>query len=82
MDKKGESLSFQVIIIAVIALLVLVIVVFLLARSSGDFNKGSACPKAGGRCVESGTCDPDKKIAGTDLCSSSAHECCGIVPVK
>ena len=51
MDKKGASLSINVIIVAIIALLVLVILVVMYMNNMIGFNKGIAdCENKGGTC--------------------------------
>lgn len=52
MDKKGQGLSMNVIIIAAIALLVLVILAVLILRAGRDVTEGTSCESLGGRCAE------------------------------
>lgn len=48
-NKKGDGLSLNVIILAVIALLILIVLSVILLRGTGNFNKGvNACD---GGCV-------------------------------
>lgn len=50
-SKKAQSLSVNVIIIAILALLVLVVLGFVFAGKIGDFVKGTKdCASIGGRC--------------------------------
>jgi hypothetical protein len=53
MDKKGESISMSVIIIAAIALLVLVILAVLVLRSGNSIFKGTSCTAIAGTCAAS-----------------------------
>lgn len=50
MDKKAESISMSVIIIAAIALLVLVILAVLVFRAGGGVAIGTGCNGIGGNC--------------------------------
>lgn len=51
MDKKGASISINVIIVAIIALLVLVILIVMFMRNMIEFNIGAAsCEEKGGVC--------------------------------
>lgn len=55
MDKKGQGLSMNVIIIAAISLLVLIILIVLVLRASGGVKNQTGCSGVGGTC----TSDPD-----------------------
>jgi flagellar basal body-associated protein FliL len=77
MDKKGQGISMNVIIIAAIALLVLVVVaaIFLVNMSEVSTEVGSKCLEAGGSCqVE---CQGNlEEIDGMDC--GDGNKCCGI----
>ena len=53
MNKKGQGLSMNVIIIAAISLIVLVIISVLVLRAGGNVNQNTGCEGVNGRCVES-----------------------------
>ncbi|MAE13018.1 hypothetical protein CMO92_00495 [Candidatus Woesearchaeota archaeon] len=57
MNKKGQGISMNVIIIAAIALLVLVILAVLLLRAGGNVATGTNCQGVGGDCDQGDTCD-------------------------
>ena len=80
MRKRGVSLSFNAIIIAVIGLLVLALIVFLVGDNLGVFNKGTSCPAQGGRCLEDRDDCDTYTISGEDeeLCERGV--CCSLVP--
>ena len=56
MDKKGQGLSMNVIIIAAISLLVLIILIVLVLRASGGVNKQTGCAGVGGQCTPDTSC--------------------------
>jgi len=65
MQKKG--LAINMIIWLVLALIVLVIMGFLIARSSGEYTKGTSCENTGGKCVKTTECEGKKSfIAGCE----------------
>ncbi|MFH1589979.1 MAG: hypothetical protein ABIB43_05415 [archaeon] len=81
-NKKGQGISINVIIIAAIALLVLVILAVLIGGSGRDLAKGTKCITAGGVCqLNANNCDADKLIEGTDLCPVG-KECCSPMSVR
>ncbi len=51
MDKKGQGLSMNVIIIAAISLLVLIILIVLVLRASGGVKSQTGCLGVGGKCT-------------------------------
>ncbi|MFC2135441.1 hypothetical protein ACFLTH_12580 [Bacteroidota bacterium] len=51
LNKKGQGISINVIIIAAIALLVLVILAVLLLRGGSNLAEGTSCSGVGGQCV-------------------------------
>ena len=53
MDKKGQGLSMNVIIIAAIALLVLIILAVLVLRAGNSVTIGTGCRGVGGACTDS-----------------------------
>ncbi|MBC8501024.1 MAG: hypothetical protein H8D38_04650 [DPANN group archaeon] len=53
MNRKGQGLSINVIIIAAIALLVLVILSVLLIRGGANIVEGTSCRGVGGQCAVS-----------------------------
>jgi|GEM_PF-1908059 hypothetical protein len=56
MNKKGESMSLNVIIIAAIALIVLVVLILIFTGRIHLFAAGvSACTNSGGKCTDIGT---------------------------
>ncbi|MBD3209344.1 hypothetical protein GF367_02910 [Candidatus Woesearchaeota archaeon] len=81
-DKRGVELSFNLIIVAIVALLVLVVVVYLIANQSGNVRQGTLCVKHGGRCVEKLADCSTYQIQNTDatkpLCKPGV--CCSLVP--
>ena len=50
MQKKGQGISVNVIVIAAIALLVLVILAVLILRAGGGLNEGTGCESVSGQC--------------------------------
>ena len=52
MNKKGQGLSMNVIIIAAISLLVLVIISVLVLRSANRINEGTGCTGSSGYCID------------------------------
>jgi len=50
MDRKGQGISVNVIVIAAIALLILVILSVLVLRSGRSVNEGTQCEALGGTC--------------------------------
>ncbi|MBN1792553.1 hypothetical protein JW826_02620 [Candidatus Woesearchaeota archaeon] len=63
MNKKGESISMSVIIIAAIALLVLVVLAVLVLRSGTSVGQGTGCAGVGGRCADSSEdCQENEKM--------------------
>jgi len=73
MNKKGQGISINTIIIVAIALLVLIILAILIARSGQDASKGTKCISKGGVCQPSGEC------TGTVItaeCSNIGYSCC------
>ncbi|MBC8494988.1 hypothetical protein H8D36_02440 [archaeon] len=80
-NKKGQGLSINVIIIAAIALLVLIILAILVARSGTHVSDGTKCFTEGGVCKE--TCDSNKRVQGVNLCGDDGTKfCCSPVPLR
>jgi hypothetical protein len=64
MNRTGQGISINVVVIAAIALLILVILSVLVIRTGGKVNQGTSCEALGGTCVLEGTygnsdCNPD-----------------------
>jgi hypothetical protein len=63
MNRSGQGISINVVIIAAIALLILVILSVLVIRSTQKVNEGTQCSALGGQCVNvndfGGRCDFD-----------------------
>ena len=80
--RKGVSLSFNTIVIAIITLTVLAIVIYLLLSNVGHFDDDLACTHLGGHCVSvSADCDNVLSSSdGSDLCPTAKPVCCGLVP--
>ncbi len=76
MNKKGQGISINVIIIAAIAILVLVIlaVIFLgyVNKWTGDVND---CTNKGGTCYAQGTC-PSGWAQLSNRCANEGEVCC------
>jgi hypothetical protein len=50
-DRKGQGMPLNVIIIAVICLLVLIVIIFIFTGKTGQFKKGvDSCVSRGGTC--------------------------------
>jgi uncharacterized membrane protein len=79
--KKAE-MSMSMIIGAVIAIIILVVIVFLVARSSGDTNRSTACPSKGGVCTEQLCSKPivDENYQPIK-CTNVGETCCSITAV-
>ena len=78
MNKKGQGISINVIIIAAIALLVLVILAVLVLRGGKDMqDKTSSCLSQGGICREGG-CNEGEDIIDPSLVTDCDYpsECC------
>ena len=57
--KKGQSISINTIVVAIIALLVLIVVIFVFSKQISDwFVTTNTCETAGGLCLESTGTDP------------------------
>ena len=86
LNKKGQGLFINVIIIAAIALAVLVILFAIFTGRLGGFNKGlDTCSNLGGACSDG--CDPSTErqyTAGRTSCESDddpgAELCCIPIP--
>lgn len=67
-SKKAQSLSVNVIIVAILALLVLVVLGFVFAGKIGDFVKGTKdCLSIGGVCNEGTQCNANEGFKETTL---------------
>ena len=56
MDKKAQSLSMNVIIIAAISRLVLIVLIVLVVRASNNMGSGTSCVGVGGKCTNGYDC--------------------------
>lgn len=80
MNRKGQGISINTIIIAAIAILVLIVLAILIARSSTDVSNSRSCIAKGGVCSES--CDANRQIGRAgDFCDGNDF-CCSPVPVS
>ena len=77
LNKKGQGISINVIIIAAIALLVLVILAVLVLRAGGDLND-KKCNPSGGVCRDS--CDYDVEPIDAADCPYD-KECCPLITI-
>jgi hypothetical protein len=59
-NKKAESISMSVIIIAAIALLVLVVLAVLVLRAGTSVGSGTSCQGTGGNCRDDACNDNEK----------------------
>lgn len=57
MDRRGQGISLNVIVIAAIALLILVILSVLVLRAGGSVTEGTSCQQLGGSCYYVGDID-------------------------
>ncbi len=62
MNRRGQGISINVIVIAAIALLVLVILSVLVLRSVGPVKEGTSCQQLGGRCVIEGDIEGSNRL--------------------
>jgi len=81
MNKKGQGISMNVIIVAAIALLVLVVLSIIFLGRTGDFGKGVAdCENKGGQCESGGDCTTDADEYNTKFpgwkCPTTTDACC------
>ncbi|MFH1770451.1 MAG: hypothetical protein ABH828_02740 [archaeon] len=80
LNKKGQGISINVIIIAAIALLVLVILSVLLLRGGGTIVEGTSCLGVGGQCeANCGDISTGTETYGrhsTAACDDPAEVCC------
>jgi hypothetical protein len=76
-SKKGASLTFNTIIIAVLAIMVLLVLAFLLFRTSGDASKTMTCTSKGGLCLEHSCDHPIYSRQLHDVnCDQQGYVCC------
>lgn len=77
-SKKGQGISLNVIIIAVIALLVLAIVSFLLFKYTGNTSDSlDSCVDMGGNADEDGCVEQCSGInLGSQYCETDGEVCC------
>jgi hypothetical protein len=74
-NKKGQGLSFNVIILAILGLIVLVVIVSIFAKQSGkSINALESCTGRGGEC-KSG-CNSNEFVAGNVECADEDDVCC------
>ena len=67
MDKRGQGLSMNVIIIAAISLLVLVVLAIIFTSRIGSFGEGlDQCEKSGGSCEFTDSCRSLEGYAAED----------------
>ena len=84
MNKRGESLSINVIITAAIALVVLIVLLVIFTSKIGQTVKGiESCTNAGGTCEEVEDCNlagqGSEYAIGTEGClraKGEGHKCC------
>jgi hypothetical protein len=87
MDRRGQGISLNVIVIAAIALLILVILSVLVLRTGGKVTTGTQCESLGGTCYVDGywgnqRCDSENgwSYDATASCSQSTSDtpyyCC------
>jgi hypothetical protein len=76
MNRKGQGISINMVIIATIALIVLVIAVLLVSKSGRTLSEGtSSCSAQGGVCKLN--CDQtDIPKGNTKDCTGSTPNCC------
>lgn len=74
MQRKGQGLSMNTIVIAAIALLVLVVVAVIFMQQMGVFNvKSKECSSLGGEC-HTGSCMEDYVPSPNGVCYDGAGE--------
>lgn len=80
-SKKAMEMSLNTVIVAVIALLILGLMIFVLARNTDVFNKGTKCVTYGGQCVKE-QCEQKNQITidTKNPCVDSGSYCCSLVP--
>lgn len=72
---KGQGLSLNTIVIAVLALIVLVVLVIIFTGKAGWFSKESvSCQNKGGECLAKG--EQCSLPAGFYTCPDAAQVCC------
>lgn len=73
LNKKGQGLPLNTIIIAIIVIVALVVIILIFTGNLVNFNKGAnACLQSGGVCMPTG-CKTGQEPVTTD----AAREACG-----
>jgi hypothetical protein len=79
MNRRGQGISINMVIIAAIALLVLIVAVILVSKSGRniDENAGTqSCSAQGGICRAVGDCQSPQEIARPYRCKDTNYDCC------
>ena len=83
LNKKGQGLPLNTIIIAIIVIVVLVIIIIIFSGNILNFqnasNSGNECRQAGGTCISDNTCSTlgGHTINGKSCGSDTTVICCG-----
>ncbi|MBU0471763.1 MAG: hypothetical protein KKF89_05250 [Nanoarchaeota archaeon] len=80
-NKKGQGMSINVIIIAAIAMLVLVILAILVGRSGTHVSENTECIKKAGICREK-ECEENKQIGLMGEYCQGNMWCCSPVSLE
>jgi hypothetical protein len=79
-NKKGEGMSMQVIVIAILCLIVMAVLIYIFAGKMGLIKSSTTCIARDGKCTASNVeCSPEKPVSiWTEDCGIKGEpgKCC------
>lgn len=77
MDKKGQGLSINTIVVAAIAVVILVVIILIFTGKIGVFNQNvNSCKQNGGQCINPADTCTNGRIMGYSCGKGSNQKCC------